>query len=1032
MTTLAFALAEGQPLWVIGAVRLAVLCGSASVLGATLHAGACVDVVAPPFESAVPVEGALPGDLRLAAAAAATAGGGGGNAAECAALLAALQRRGATGMGGAFRTAVAVSPVPRLGGYLADYDCAAGELDLEWWSRAVRGACLLGTPPGMPPLPRAAGGASTLDVVVGSGGAAPPPPPPPSSTASCRVVARPTVTPYPWRAAVEQLLGHAGQSTGYGVPRVLPQLVVTGPKGAGKSTFVRMATNALLTAADVRADDEEGSSGGGGGAVDGGARLFPCGVAYLDLDVGQPEHTVPGLLSLTLVTAPLLTPPHMRVHASAVVAGVDGAVAAARALGEASPLELFTVPPAAPALGAGIVAASRYVGATSPKADPAGYTAAVAELLAVYRRHLAPLGVPLVVNSHGWIRGVGFATIQAAIDAVCPTHVVHFEADGGLPPPQLQQAQSWVDGGGGSSDRAPAASPSSTLGGGGSDTEGGFDADDGVADVIADVADNDDVPDDGAVAAAAFDDMHGGGDGGERDGDGAGAGTPSARGPQRAQQQGGGRAAASAAPVRLRPPRAPPTEVFTAPPAAYQPWATQGTAAGAAEQPPPPPPRDFASLLAAVHRVGGQQLAALQAGAAASAPPPPAWNSGLGVCVYRLPPWHVAAMGAGQLVAVAGSSSSSSSTGGGKALPPRAARSPADLRAMRLALYLLSGLAAHAPGELAAAAVAAEAREQAGGAGGDDADGASIGDDALVVDGDDDDDADGGAADEPAGGDDDAGDYAAEDGGDGEGGSVDELLLSSDEDAAAGAAAYDGSTPLALQPAPAAGAAYWGLVKRAVRSAFWRVLAEGREARAPITGLASPAFALAAATPVLVPLSDVALVADASQPLALGADGGPAGLGAGNDAAQRHRARCLHGQLVGLCSTRLQTPGLPPGARAVVRPSSLPCVGVGYVAAVDTDAGLLALVTPVPLAALRGGAAGTGAGGVDVLVSWSGPHDLPSSLLYRAHPHGVDAFAVPPHALAPTATATARADTANRKQLKRRRLDGGGGRGGKR
>ena len=62
------ALAPGQPLWLLGAARVSVLAGSAALLGAVLDAGAPpVDVVAPPFESALAVEPRGGCDLRAAA-----------------------------------------------------------------------------------------------------------------------------------------------------------------------------------------------------------------------------------------------------------------------------------------------------------------------------------------------------------------------------------------------------------------------------------------------------------------------------------------------------------------------------------------------------------------------------------------------------------------------------------------------------------------------------------------------------------------------------------------------------------------------------------------------------------------------------------------------------------------------------------------------------------------------------------------------------------------------------------------------------
>lgn len=62
-------------------------------------------------------------------------------------------------------------------------------------------------------------------------------------------------------------------------------MAVCGGKGTGKSTLTRYLTHRLLS-------DESGR------------------VLYLDLDMGQPETSPPGLVSLSLIRGPLLGPPH--------------------------------------------------------------------------------------------------------------------------------------------------------------------------------------------------------------------------------------------------------------------------------------------------------------------------------------------------------------------------------------------------------------------------------------------------------------------------------------------------------------------------------------------------------------------------------------------------------------------------------------------------------------------------------------------------------------------------------------------------
>lgn len=65
-------------------------------------------------------------------------------------------------------------------------------------------------------------------------------------------------------------------------------------QAVGKSTFARFLTNYLMTAgADSRS------------------------IAFLDLDIGQPELGPPGMLSLHVVTAPLVSPPHAHMQPAA-------------------------------------------------------------------------------------------------------------------------------------------------------------------------------------------------------------------------------------------------------------------------------------------------------------------------------------------------------------------------------------------------------------------------------------------------------------------------------------------------------------------------------------------------------------------------------------------------------------------------------------------------------------------------------------------------------------------------------------------
>jgi hypothetical protein len=151
-----------------------------------------------------------------------------------------------------------------------------------------------------------------------------------------------------------------------------PSVVVCGAKGVGKSTLCRYLVNRLLRSYNQ--------------------------VALLDSDVGQPELTPPGLVSLSLVHEPLLAPPHMNMMCSA------------RHL------------------------AMYYVGAHSPKQEPLLYSSCAGAAAEEYKKHCFgsisdPRSIPLVVNTLGWVKGMGEDLLWAVIRAVSPRCVIKLEGD---------------------------------------------------------------------------------------------------------------------------------------------------------------------------------------------------------------------------------------------------------------------------------------------------------------------------------------------------------------------------------------------------------------------------------------------------------------------------------------------------------------------------------------------------------------------------------------------------------------------------
>ncbi|KAG9156401.1 hypothetical protein Leryth_023029 [Lithospermum erythrorhizon] len=133
--------------------------------------------------------------------------------------------------------------------------------------------------------------------------------------------------------------------------------LVCGPKNSGKTTFSRHLLNVLLQRYKK--------------------------VAYLDTDVGQPEFTTPGLLSLTVI--------------------------------DQSYSQCF------------------FFGDTSSKRDPTTYMTYIFALYDYYRKLYCQFSksessdvarVPLVINTPGWVKGVGYDILVDMLKYISPTHVI--------------------------------------------------------------------------------------------------------------------------------------------------------------------------------------------------------------------------------------------------------------------------------------------------------------------------------------------------------------------------------------------------------------------------------------------------------------------------------------------------------------------------------------------------------------------------------------------------------------------------------
>lgn len=113
-------------------------------------------------------------------------------------------------------------------------------------------------------------------------------------------------------------------------------------------------------------------------------------VLYLDCDPGQCEFTPAATVSLTRVTKPLLGPPSTHVQ---------------------TPLKAL------------------FVGHVSPVSQPDSYSRAVQSLVE-YAGQVAPPETPLLVNTMGWVNGLGLSLLVDVLRWAGPTDVVQLVAEG--------------------------------------------------------------------------------------------------------------------------------------------------------------------------------------------------------------------------------------------------------------------------------------------------------------------------------------------------------------------------------------------------------------------------------------------------------------------------------------------------------------------------------------------------------------------------------------------------------------------------
>lgn len=143
-----------------------------------------------------------------------------------------------------------------------------------------------------------------------------------------------------------------------------PIVAITGSKNMGKSTFSRYMVNSLLNCCNE--------------------------VAYLECDIGQSEFTPSGMVSLHVISSPLLGPSFTHLQ---------------------MPYRSF------------------FIGATTPKQNPDYYLNCINELYKTYMleiAHKSPSYTPLIINTHGWVRGIGFDLLIQILQNIRPMYIYQF------------------------------------------------------------------------------------------------------------------------------------------------------------------------------------------------------------------------------------------------------------------------------------------------------------------------------------------------------------------------------------------------------------------------------------------------------------------------------------------------------------------------------------------------------------------------------------------------------------------------------
>lgn len=106
-------------------------------------------------------------------------------------------------------------------------------------------------------------------------------------------------------------------------------------------------------------------------------------ICFIDIDIGQPEFSPSGLVSLYIINKPIFG-----IH-----------------------FQHFQQP-----------ILSHYIGSINISINPSYYTTSCCNLIDYYKEKYSNL--PLIINSHGWVKGLGLNTIEAVLMKVEELNII--------------------------------------------------------------------------------------------------------------------------------------------------------------------------------------------------------------------------------------------------------------------------------------------------------------------------------------------------------------------------------------------------------------------------------------------------------------------------------------------------------------------------------------------------------------------------------------------------------------------------------